>query len=372
MAKIVKLNVNNQNPIQICIVSDQLAVGGAEKVSALLSIFFEKKGIKVQHVIVVDKVEYDFLGQLLNLGKLKNKSNGVFNKLKRFWVLYRFLRNNNFNYIIDTRVRNNLIQEYIVSKYVYNAPLIIIVHSYMTNMYFPKNNFFTQKIISHCYKIIGVSDAIYKKLKSEFTGINFEKINNPVEIALSVNETTQKQFDFKFILAVGRMNEPVKQFDKLILCYAKSILPENGIKLVLLGDGILKYELELLCSKLGVEKNVLFYGQVANVNLFYKNAMFTVLSSKNEGFPNVLIESLACDTPVVSFDCESGPNEIIQHRLNGLLIENQNEEKLTEAMNEFFLDKEFYKYCKQNAKSSVEVFSIENIGQEWLKMMKLE
>ena len=247
----------------------------------------------------------------------------------------------------------------------------MVVHSFMTNMYFPKNNFFTQKLIAHCYKVVTVSEAISKKLKSEFNILNIEKINNPVEIVISNEQIIQEKFDFNFILAVGRMNEPIKQFDKLILCYKKSILPQNNIKLILLGDGILKNELQLLCKKLDIEKNVLFYGQVANVNIFYKNALFTILSSKNEGFPNVLIESLACETPVISFDCESGPNEIIEHRKNGLLVENQNEERLIVSMNELFLDKKLYTYCKQNAKQSVLKFSLENIGQQWLKMMKI-
>ncbi len=365
------MNLKPQNATQICIVSDQLAGGGAEKVSALLSIYFQKKDIKVHHVIVVDNVEYSFSGQLLNLGKLKNINNGIFNKLKRFRVLYRFLRKNKFDFIIDTRVRNNTVQEYIISKFIFNAPLIVIVHSFMTAMYFPKNQFWGRRIFNHCYKIISVSESISRKIIIEFGYSNVQKINNPVEIQWNTNETNLTQFDFKFVLGVGRMNEPIKQFDKLILCYSKSNLPNNDVKLVLLGDGILKKDLQKLCKKLNMEDKVLFYGQVADVNLFYKNAIFTILSSKNEGFPNVLIESLACETPVISFDCESGPKEIVQHRINGLLVENQNEVKLKEAINELFFDEKLYNYCKQNAKKSVAQFDIENIGHEWLKMMNL-
>ena len=86
----------------------------------------------------------------------------------------------------------------------------------------------------------------------------------------------------------------------------------------------------------------------------------------------MLIESLACETPVVAFNCFSGPSEIIVDQENGLLVENQNQEKLILAMNEMVLNEKLYYHCKQNAKLSVQRFSLETIGNQWLELMKIK
>jgi len=70
---------------KIALIGYRLGIGGAEKVMANLSVFFDKQGIDVHNIIVIDEVSYEFSGALLNLGKLKNKSNGIFNKLFRFF-----------------------------------------------------------------------------------------------------------------------------------------------------------------------------------------------------------------------------------------------------------------------------------------------
>lgn len=365
------MNVSENKQHRICIVSDQLATGGAERCSALLSIFFEQNNCKVHHVIVVDKIEYDYSGEILNLGKLKNNSNGIFNKFKRFKVLKSFFDKNKFDFIIDFRVKRHSLQEFFIAKYIFSSPLIVTVHSYMTNLYFPKNSFLANKIYSEAYKIITVSKKIEEKVLLDYNYKNIETIYNPLDLN-SIEKQSDENFklDFKYILAVGRMQDNVKQFDKLIKCYAKSELVNHNIKLIILGDGDFKIELEKLVNSLSLKNNILFKGKVSNPFPYYKKAIFSVLTSKNEGFPTVLLESLACETPVVSFDCFSGPNEIIENKENGILVENQNEEKFTEALNEMVLNEKLYYHCKQNAKESVQRFSKEKIGNQWLKMMK--
>jgi glycosyltransferase involved in cell wall biosynthesis len=86
----------------------------------------------------------------------------------------------------------------------------------------------------------------------------------------------------------------------------------------------------------------------------------------------VLIESLSAGTPVISVDCESGPNEIIKHEDNGLLIENFDVSKLSKAYNRFVLEEELYLHCKQNAEKSIEHLKIENIATQWTNYLKNE
>ena len=174
----------------------------------------------------------------------------------------------------------------------------------------------------------------------------------------------------KFILSFGRIDDKVKNISLLIDGYNQSKLAKNNTKLVILGDGPDKTYLKQKTVHLQLQHQIVFLPYCADPSSIIKRAQFSVLSSRYEGFPMVLIESLSLGTPVVSVDCKSGPKEVIKHEINGLLVENHNPKALAKAFDRFVEDDQLYRHCKQNAKKSIEKFSDDIISKSWLNLLK--
>ena len=362
--------INRNQTYKIALIGDCLAGGGAEKVHALLSVYFQKAGLEVHNCIFVDWISYDYSGSLLNLGIINPESNFVKRKISRFLELKTFIKENDFDAVIDFRMRTNFGLEFLLSKFVYPKNTFYTVHSGILEFYFPKSSVLSNLIYKN-RKIVAVSKAIKNLILDKKLARNVSHLYNPIDLnAIATLKNKEAIEEANFILAVGRMNDEVKQFDKLILAYSKSGLPGKNIKLLLVGEGKNLTKYNELAKELGVHDLVIFKGAVENPFPYYKQALFTVLSSKNEGFPNVILESLAVGTPVISYDCFSGPNEIIKNNQNGILVENQNEEKLIRALNLFSEIDMLYAHCKQNAAESVAAFDIEIIGKQWLELLK--
>ena len=359
---------------KICLIGNSLSVGGAEKIHALLSNYFFSQQIQIYNVVLFDLITYEYSGELLNLGKLEKKNIKLVDIWNEMCVLKKYVKQNKFDYIIDFRSRGRFYKEYLFKKIFQKKPYIITVHSYNTKWYFPQNNFLASKIYNDAFGIVTVSKEIQKKIESQFHYKNVKTIYNPLDLdKIEMLSIEKIDIDFEFVLGVGRMvNDNNKQFDLMIKAYSLSNLPERNIKLVLLGDGEQKKELEKLVLNKNLIGKVVFKGFQDNPFPYFKKAKFTLLTSKFEGLPNTITENLACGTPVISFDCLSGPKELILDRENGLLIENQNFEKLISGMNEMITNKNLYSYCKANAKNSVAKFDIETIGKQWLAFLKIK
>lgn len=132
------------------------------------------------------------------------------------------------------------------------------------------------------------------------------------------------------ILGVGRL-APQKDFDTLIRAFAR-LREQTAARLIILGEGPLRGELESLAARLGIADDVAMPGFVRNPYSWMSRAAVFVLSSRWEGFPNVLVESMACGTPVVSTDCPSGPSEILENGAWGPLVPMGDKNALAEAI----------------------------------------
>jgi len=166
----------------------------------------------------------------------------------------------------------------------------------------------------------------------------------------------------QFICAMGRLDYQ-KGFDLLLQAYAK--LPVEAPPLVIVGEGPERSAFEKLVEDLSLEGRVLLPGRLSNPAMVLSRAKLFVLSSRFEGFPNALLEAMASGLPVVSFDCPSGPADIIRNGENGLLVDAGDRDALRDAMARILAEPGEAAAMAKAARAVVDEFSLENITDQW-------
>ena len=158
-------------------------------------------------------------------------------------------------------------------------------------------------------------------------------INNPAP-DIDRNSYCMKQSPFVNeinFLAVGRLSHE-KGPDVLLRSFAEVARRLPSAALTFIGDGPLRSGMQKLASQLGIVDRVRFLGFVADPFPYYVHADAIVLASRREGFPNVLVEAIACGTPVVASDCGGVSAEIILDGDNGYIVPDNDPGRLAEAM----------------------------------------
>jgi glycosyltransferase involved in cell wall biosynthesis len=166
-----------------------------------------------------------------------------------------------------------------------------------------------------------------------------------------------------YILGVGHLSVE-KNFCDLIEAFSE--IKNKNINLVIIGSGNKQKELEIQIKKLGLDKRIFLLGSVNNPFPAYVNAEVFVSSSIYEGWPNVIIESMACDCAVISYDCSYGPAEIITHQENGLLVEPNNVNQLSQQIEQLINNPQLKEALIKNAKEKLDAFEIKKIASAWI------
>ena len=164
--------------------------------------------------------------------------------------------------------------------------------------------------------------------------IDLDYINTKVRMGPAINKLLKgKRLSSTNFLAVGRLS-PVKGFD--ILIEALSLIKNRDFCLTIIGDGELKSELRELSFKFGISDIVFFEGFQQNPYAWYTNVDALILSSHYEGYPNVVLESLACNTPVISTPAIGGVSEILRNVKGCVLANEVSAVSLANAIIEWF------------------------------------
>jgi glycosyltransferase involved in cell wall biosynthesis len=255
----------------------------------------------------------------------------------------------------------------IPSAKVYNIPIVISEH----NNHLANNNL-AQKLLWNYLYPLADKVTILTKFDYEFflkRNKNTVIVPNPCPF-IPISADPPKRNENYEIVAIGSLDRYLhKGFDNLILI-AKKVFknhPSWKLRIIGAGDTGLKF-LQQQVDRLNLNDNVIFAGYQSNIKEILSNTDIFILSSRFEGLPMVLLEAMSQGAACISYDCISGPGDIITHNHDGMLIEDQNIDAMVAGLNELINNDSLRQKFQMNAPRSLEKFSVENIGKMWEDM----
>jgi glycosyltransferase involved in cell wall biosynthesis len=193
-------------------------------------------------------------------------------------------------------------------------------------------------------------------------------IPNPIE-AVPVRSGGVSVKEEKTIIAMGRLSRE-KGFDLLLAAFSCVADRHPDWRVKILGDGPLRSDLETQAARLNLSSRIQFTGALSNPYPELKSADLFVFSSRFEGFGNALCEAMACGLPVISFDCPSGPREIIRNGVDGLLVPSENISQLAASMNRLMSDPEERRRLASRAPEITERLGLNRVLDLWNQLFE--
>ncbi len=191
-------------------------------------------------------------------------------------------------------------------------------------------------------------------------------IANPSPFEVQEN---MPSLDYKTILCVGRLTYQ-KGFDLLITAWARVAQQVPDWKIVIVGSGEDELMLKQMAKDFAVEDSIVFAGQQKDMDQFYRQASFFCMSSRFEGLPMVLLEAQSYGLPIVAFDCDTGPADLIENKKNGILVDHLNVHELGEALFKVInSSQESYKKFSKKTFIKSKDFYLDKIVSNWLEIV---
>jgi GalNAc-alpha-(1->4)-GalNAc-alpha-(1->3)-diNAcBac-PP-undecaprenol alpha-1,4-N-acetyl-D-galactosaminyltransferase len=190
-------------------------------------------------------------------------------------------------------------------------------------------------------------------------------IPNPVEAPLEpYDRIARSRESGRTVVAMGRLVRQ-KGIDLLLEAWSRCAKKHGGWSLLILGEGEERQSLEALVSELELKDRVSLPGTVPDPARVLQRADLFVMSSRYEGFPNALLEAMACGLAVISTDCPSGPGEIVRDGVDGILVHPNNVDALASAMDRLMSDGSERERLALRAVEVTERFGLEKVMGMW-------
>jgi len=368
--------------MKITILIYSLASGGAERVVSILLKELSQR-YEIELVLMRDAIFYDIPNnvQVTFLENSNPTENGIIKLLKLPFLGWRYkklLKNSDVS--LSFMNRPNYIN--IFAKLFGSKVKTIISERAMPSLQHKKgiqgkiNKLLIQYLYPKADIVIANSKGNSFDLEKFFYIKNVKIIYNFIEKKECKNNKKDNKFIF---ITIGRFDEG-KNHKLLIKAFNEL---DIDAELWLIGDGYLREDLEKRVKDLGLVDKIKFLGRQKDVFKFLKEADCFVFSSNYEGFPNVLLEALSCNLPIISTDCPSGPREILSPNSDilkqtedieiveyGILTKVGSVESMKKAMKLIYENNKLRYNFKNKSQNRLKEFKVSKIIKEWERVIE--
>jgi N-acetylgalactosamine-N,N'-diacetylbacillosaminyl-diphospho-undecaprenol 4-alpha-N-acetylgalactosaminyltransferase len=375
---------------KLLIFINTLQSGGAERVVWLL-LNHLKADFELHLALYSNYVDYKIPNEVkvFHLNQ-PLKQNRVLRLLKLPFIshkVYKYCVYNHINTSVAFLYRPCYINALLKSWWGFKGKVIMCERTHQTTMITSQSylyRLFSKFMVKYSYQranlILANSYAIQTDLIEKFhIKTPIRVIYNPIDLHfIKKHEDDALPLEFeKDVFHFVNVGGFRKEKNHLLLLQAFFILKHLPCKLIIVGGGVMEEDLKQKVNDLGIASKVIFCGFDTNPFKYVKQSDCFVLSSDVEGFPNVLIEALACGKPVISTDCHSGPRELLapntdlHHRAivnyevgeYGILTPVNDIASLATAMKKMYEDAAMRKQFESKAKQRALQFDVNEIKQ---------
>lgn len=346
-----------------------LGPGGAERVMSVLASAWTSRGHKVT-IVTYDKGCPAFypLHPEVTLQKLRLSGGSVVrrvsNHLRRIPAFRRIIRETRPDIVISFMNRTNVLV--LMAAIGLDVPVVVSERTdpRRYSLGFPYG------CLRHWLYRKAMSVVVQSKAQAGW----FKQMSNRVAVIPNpvqpcANDRNSQARRTSLVMAAGRLSHE-KGFDLLLTAFAKINQKHPDWNLVIYGDGPERPALERQIRELNLNGRVQLPGVTAHLSTHFRTAGCFVLSSRFEGFPNVLIEALACGCPVVASNCTDSISEIVRHDWNGLVIPPEDPDDLANVLRLIMEDVKLRRVFEENGPVSLRRFDVDSIVDHWERLFQ--
>lgn len=355
-------------PNRIALVISTMDCGGAQRIASIVANHWANTGILVTIITLADTASSSFFPlapsvEMVNLGashQSKSPLHGVAANFRRIAAIRNQLRACSPDVVVSFMDTTNVLT--LLASRGLGIPVVV---SERSNPGMHPIGTMWETLKRFAYPTANAVTVLTEAARNHFSpGLQKKIYVVPNPVSSPRLDTLSTSEDKPTLLAVGRLVSG-KRFDLLMKAFAAVHGEYPAWQLTILGDGDQRAPLEALAQELGIADCTQLPGTISDPTPYYMNSDIFVLTSLYEGFPNVLLEAMACGLPAVSFDCPNGPKEILAKVPGGILVADGDVAALSKELAALMAAPERRKSLGETAKTVTKAYSPDAMMALW-------